>query len=257
VNEDAFGVLAEQGVWFVADGMGGHSGGRVASRVVTEQLSAAVERGEDLVAAIKEAHTALVAAAEQGEGSGQMGSTVVALRSRDDAYQVAWVGDSRAYMWDGSLHQLTRDHSLVQKYLDNGNVSADSVDLNRVRNIITRCLGPANTGLPEVDVVSGDWHAGETILLCSDGLHGELDDQTISELLAGAADEDAQSLAGKLVEAARQAGGSDNITVVLVPSPPGVKTRRSDVWKRLLAATVMAVAAVSLLAMVLYYFLGQ
>jgi len=258
LNEDSYGALASQGLWFVADGMGGHSGGDVASRIVRDEVTAGVSGGKDLVAAIVEAHRSLLAAAERGEGAPQMGSTVVALRSRDSDYQIAWVGDSRAYLWDGALHQLSRDHSLVQEYLDSRKLDAGSVDLSQWNNAITQCLGPANSGTPRVDVVNGDWHGGEKILLCSDGLHGELGDQAIAALLAESASDDDQALTERLVQAACEAGGSDNVTAVLVSAPATAAPRRATGQPgQPLAAIALGAAAACLLALILFYFTNR
>lgn len=256
LNEDTFGARADKGLWFVADGMGGHSGGEVASRIVADHIMEEVDSGKGLVEAIEGAHQSVVDAAGRGEGSQQMGSTVVALRSNGAGYQIAWVGDSRAYLWDGALRQLTRDHSLVQEYLDSRNLDAGAVDLSQWSNVITQCLGPANSGTPRVDVVSGDWHAGEKILLCSDGLHGELDTPAIAELLAGAAQDDDQTLAERLVQAAREAGGADNVTAVLVSAPAHTKPRINSeaAGRQSLAPVMIGVVTALLLALLLYYF---
>jgi protein phosphatase len=255
LNEDTYGALVAERLWFVADGMGGHSGGDVASRIVRDEIIAGVTGGKDLVEAIVEAHLSLQAAAERGEGSRQMGSTVVALRGRDSGYQIAWVGDSRAYLWDGALHQLSRDHSLVQEYLDSRKLDAGSIDLSQWSNAITQCLGPANSGTPRVDEVNGEWHGGEKILLCSDGLHGELGDQEIAALLAESATQDDQSLAERLVQAAREAGGADNVTAVLVSAPANASPGRSAGQAgQPLAAIALGVAAACLVALIIFYF---
>lgn len=214
-NEDAFAVREDLGLWIVADGMGGAAAGDVASAVAVAEIEARVGAGAGLVGAMRAAHEAILAAPGGGRGTAGMGSTAVALEIRSDAWEVAWVGDSRAYLWrDGALRRLTRDHSLVQELVDRGELTEPEARRHPQRNIITRVLGGLGIARPLPDQISGDLRTGDVFLLCTDGLNGELHDAEIKAVLdeAGGPGDAAQ----RLVAAALAAGGRDNITAVVV-----------------------------------------
>jgi len=248
LNEDSVGAYPELNLWFVADGMGGHGGGDVASQVVASCLPNAIRQNKSMTEAIREAHASVEEAAREGRGADHMGSTVVALSTGESGYDIAWVGDSRAYLWDGELHQVTRDHSLVQEYLDSRNLDADAVDLSQWNNVITQCLGPANSGVPRVDTVHGDWHQGDRILLCSDGLYNEVPAPDIASVMKESGRVDDQQIVDRLVSEACKGGGNDNISVIIVSAPDtaGPSDSRADSNKMLRTATVAAVAAICL-----------
>ncbi|MEN8175577.1 MAG: protein phosphatase 2C domain-containing protein [Pseudomonadota bacterium] len=214
-NEDALSVRSELGLWVVADGMGGAAAGEVASALAVEEIVARVARGEGLVEAIQGAHRAILAAPARGRGSVGMGTTVVALRLHPNSYELAWVGDSRAYLFrEGKLRQLSRDHSLVQSMVDRGEITPQEARFHPHRNIITRVLGALESTGVMSERVGGTTHRGDVLLLCTDGLNGEIDDETISAVLSAA--EGPQKAAERLVEAALSAGGQDNITALVV-----------------------------------------
>ncbi len=216
-NEDAFFADAALGLWIVADGMGGHAAGEVASAIAIAEITRAIKQDESLPPAIERAHRAIKAAAEEGKGGWNMGSTVVALKLDGLHYQIAWVGDSRAYAWTGTaLHRLTKDHSYVQMLLDNGLIGEEEIWSHPSRNIISQGLGVGGVDgkTVKVDLVEGDLSSGETLLLCSDGLTGEVDDDAIQSILSEI--EDNAERADNLIAAALAAGGSDNMTVILV-----------------------------------------
>ncbi len=217
LNEDSYYADSELGLWLVADGMGGHRGGKVASTIACETVVEAVRSGMSLREAIQFAHDEVLAAGERGEGAPDMGSTIVALRvqNRRD-YEVAWVGDSRAYLWDGQLRQLSRDHSYVQWLVDRGEISEDQARRHPKSNVITQALGVHGQGI-RVECLNGQLGKGEKILLCSDGLNGEVSDGEISRIMRSDASE--QSLVDRLIEAALQRGGRDNISVLVVSAP--------------------------------------
>jgi len=123
-NEDNFCVLPEIGLWAVADGMGGYKGGQTASRITIEKLTDDARKGIPLSESISNIHHEIIKAAELNPENHGMGSTVVAMKTDGCHYEVAWVGDSRAYLWNGiMLRQLTRDHSYVQSLIDEGVIS--------------------------------------------------------------------------------------------------------------------------------------
>lgn len=212
-NEDAVLCLPELGLWAVADGMGGHECGEVASALALDTLRQSVVAGSSLESSIHAAHQAILAAV-QDEGGRRMGSTVVAVRFVDADYQVAWIGDSRAYRisLDG-IERLTRDHSWVQAMIDAGELSLDEARQHPRRNIVTQCLGQGEQEL-EVGCVQGSLAPGELLLLCSDGLTGELTDEQIQEVCAGAATLD--ELVEELIGLANQLGGKDNISCIVL-----------------------------------------
>lgn len=231
-NEDSHRSDAALGLWLVADGMGGQGGGDVASRIVVTKMVEACRAGLALPAAVEAAHAAVVAAGGRGEGSAQMGSTIVALRSDGLDYEIAWVGDSRAYLWDGELRLLTRDHSVVQERIDHSLISAADRANDPGRGVLTQCLGPANKSTLVIGSLRGRWHRREKILLSSDGLHEEVPETTISAIVSG--DAGLEQSAGELIEAARRAGGPDNITAILVAAPPAAPhPPLSRCWRRL------------------------
>ncbi len=261
LNEDSIGAYPELGLWFVADGMGGHGGGDVASQVVAQCLSDSECRDRAMPEVILAAHAEVEKAAREGRGADHMGSTVVTLTSDDSGYDIAWVGDSRAYLWNGRLHQLTRDHSLVQEYLDSRNLDADAVDLSQWSNVITQCLGPANSGIPRVDTVHGTWKAGDRLLLCSDGLYNEVSAAEISAVMKASDHLDEQQLADQLVAAACEGGGNDNISVIVVSAPetakaPAPHSDGPEPGKKTRMAVVAAIAIAGLL-LLLYFYTGR
>jgi protein phosphatase len=216
-NEDSYCADGEAGLWVVADGMGGHGSGDVASRIVVDYMVEARRKGKTLVESIRDAHNAVIKAAHSGTGSVQMGSTVAALTTRGAEYEIAWVGDSRVYLCGGELTQLTKDHSLVQERLDRQLITVEQVANDPGRGIITQCLGPANTATLEVGHARRTWRRGEKILLCSDGLHEQIPVPAIAAIIASS--QTTEAAVSGLIKAARDAGGQDNITAVLVCAP--------------------------------------
>ncbi|WP_159931175.1 PP2C family serine/threonine-protein phosphatase [Oceanicoccus sp. KOV_DT_Chl] len=218
-NEDCFAVDTASGLGVVADGMGGYACGEVASELVKVTIERATAKGEDLVAAITQAHSAVTAAAAADESKAGMGSTAVAVKFSGLDYHVAWVGDSRAYLWDGEseLKQISRDHSYVESLLSNGAISYEEAINHPNRNLITQAVGVAAEGGLDVGSVRGRLAAGQQLILCSDGLVDEVLDHDIAKLLAAA--EDPEEALNALIRAAVVAGGHDNITVVIVTVP--------------------------------------
>jgi serine/threonine protein phosphatase PrpC len=219
-NEDAFCCLPAQGLWVVADGMGGHEAGEVASAITIDTVARKVRQGKTLAEALQSAHESILSATRKGQGARGMGSTVVALHSNGEEYEIAWVGDSRAYLWTrtgerhGTLEQLTVDHSYVQMLVQSGVITAAEAERHPERNVITQCLGSLELADVKVDTLTRPWQPDQWILLCSDGLTDELDDSQISAILAGNAD--IQSAAEALLRAALASGGRDNTTIALI-----------------------------------------
>ena len=213
-NEDTMVVDEALGFGLVADGMGGYACGEVASEIVKSTLYEAVANQEGLVEAIARAHASIREAVQEDKSKTGMGSTVVAIKFSGSDYEIAWVGDSRAYLWDGELKQISRDHSYVESLVSSGAISIDEAMDHPNKNLITQAVGAAaNDGL-EIGLVQGRLGAGQQILLCSDGLVDEVKDADIAHLLNVA--QPMEQTLEQLVSAALEGGGRDNITVVLM-----------------------------------------
>jgi protein phosphatase len=218
-NEDA--LLAEPPLFAVADGMGGHAAGEVASALTLEQLGALRGRtdltDEDVRAAIAAANEAILSwSADHPETAG-MGTTVTGacLGTIDGASQwfVFNVGDSRVYQFrDGVLTQVTTDHSEVQELVDAGQLTADQAEHYARRNVVTRSLG--SQPAPAPDIFAVPTAEGAAFLICSDGLTNEVDEADIASVLGQV--RDPQHAADTLVQRAVAAGGHDNVSVIVV-----------------------------------------
>ncbi len=218
-NEDA--LLIRDGLFAVADGMGGHVAGEVASATALEQVEDLDGRVyQDADAAIAALRTAVVEAnrtvsqlAEERPEYRGMGTTLTAAMVEGRRLHVAHVGDSRAYLLrDDHLRQLTDDHTLVQHLVDEGQITATEAETHPQRSIITRAIGIGAE--VEVDTITVDLRAGDQLLLCSDGLTGVVEDERIGELLRSG--DPPQAVVDQLVQEANDGGGPDNITVVLL-----------------------------------------
>lgn len=214
-NEDAVHIDPGAGFLVVADGMGGHAAGEVASRIAVDTVAATLADGAaSPVDALVGANRAVEMAARDGRGMPGMGCTLVAGRLVAGLLAVAWVGDSRAYLLrDNHLVRLSHDHSYVQALVDAGRLSASEAEIHPERNVLTRSIGTPSLGADAVDRVSVPVQPGDRVLLCTDGLTGELGEHRIESLLGDRVrDRDAVDA---LIEAALAAGGSDNVTVAL------------------------------------------
>jgi protein phosphatase len=224
-NEDSFLVMPESGLFCVADGLGGHASGEVASRMAVEELAAhfratdsepADRAHEDRVAeAIRIANRSILARARSEPDLSGMGTTLVAgYFTEDGPLVVGHVGDSRAYLFrDGELRRLTEDHSLLQDFIRQSSPSAAEIDAFPHKSVIVRALGMRDD--VAVDLSRVDVRERDVLLLCSDGLFGMLPDEQMAEILR---EEGGEILRANqlLVDAANEAGGSDNVTSVLV-----------------------------------------
>ena len=219
-NEDSFLVNDKVGLWVVADGMGGHEAGEVASAIAVDTVNVAATRGEVLAKSMNLAHHAVLRGSQKGgPGAAGMGCTCVGVKLKGNNYEVAWVGDSRAYLWNGKeLTQISHDHSYVQTLVDLGVINEQEALDHPDRSVLTQCLGSRTLDELEVGDKKGTLKKGESILLCSDGLTGELDDETIAEIIADSSDE--QVAVDRLIIAALEHGGADNVTVIIVSASP-------------------------------------
>jgi len=216
LNEDTYYGDSELGLWLVADGMGGHEYGEVASALAREVIVHEVRAGRSLTEAIVRADEEIILCSKQRGDALPMGTTVVAARIQANRFEVAWVGDSRAYLWRGGhLIQLSHDHSYVQTLVAQGAINATQARSHPHRNVVTQALGVTAPDQLNVETLTGELRPGMQLLLCSDGLTEEVDDQHIAQVLAQQ-ECSAQECVDGLVAAALDGGGSDNITVLLV-----------------------------------------
>ncbi|HEY8608950.1 MAG TPA: protein phosphatase 2C domain-containing protein [Noviherbaspirillum sp.] len=215
VNEDACLEQADRGLWAVADGMGGHTLGDLASRLVVESLNQ-LPPAANLEKFMLDARDRLQTVNRQlrGEAAARgvriIGSTVAALLAHGSRFGCLWAGDSRIYLYrDQRLQRLTRDHSQIEEMKARGNLGDDDVLAHVARNLITRAVGVAD--VLELDERVMELNDGDVFLLCSDGLSNEVSEQELSEVLEDGNCEQATRL---LVDLALQRGGHDNISVV-------------------------------------------
>jgi len=224
-NEDSFLVDAQRGVFLVADGMGGHAAGEIASAIASEAVGAALRQGVDaglgaddlgvvMRECIHQAHMSILNYSATKPETRGMGTTMTALVICDDgAFRVGHIGDSRCYVLrDGELEQVSRDHTLVQREVDEGRLTPMGARRHRLSHVLSRALGADS--LDEPDVYSGTLLPGDLVLLCSDGLTGMLTDRLLRRILSREAE--LHELVADLIVGANERGGRDNITAVLI-----------------------------------------
>jgi serine/threonine protein phosphatase PrpC len=221
-NEDNYMMLAEQGIFIVADGMGGHAAGEVASEMavrITSQLigslrgSSDEEAGERIRNAIRAANDAIFERTLSEHDKRGMGTTATVLVLMPGRYLIGQVGDSRAYLLrDGQLQQVTKDHSYVQEQVDAGLLTPDQARVHPYSNVITRCVGAGIDVAP--DIYFGSLDAGDVLLLASDGLTGMLEDEQIGSIMES--EGGPQVWVDRMVAEANRRGGLDNITAIVI-----------------------------------------
>ena len=246
-NEDSLFVAPP--LFVVADGMGGHAAGEVASELAIQTISdlaPAYPNGPMLGMAVETANQAVYNAAQENERRSGMGTTVTAAMVMGGRLVIAQVGDSRAYLLShGTLQQLTRDHSLMAEMIEAGQLTPAEARVHPKRNFITRALGTSPTVRP--DLYELNVSAGDRLLLCSDGLSGMIDDEAIARILS--AYRDPQTCAKELVAAANDAGGHDNITAVVVDvGGEGEAVDTVEHRRSVITAVVIGLVAVVLIA---------
>lgn len=214
-NEDTYYADADMGLWLVADGMGGHEHGEIASALARDTVVAEIAKGIGLAQAIRLADEEIIRHSNKRAESLPMGTTVAAARLRGNAYEVSWVGDSRVYLWNGELKQVSQDHSYVQELVDQGAITTEQARTHPHRNVVTQALGVTDPQSLRVEVVNGTLASRQQLLICSDGLTEEVPDSHIATILARE-DLSAQECVDHLILAALDGGGSDNITVILI-----------------------------------------
>jgi protein phosphatase len=231
-NEDNFSIIEESGLYIVADGMGGHASGEVASKMAVDSMKEffvatandpertwpyKMDRSKGyeenrLITAIKLANLRIYESAQRDSRQRGMGTTIVTIFAVEDGVYTAHVGDSRVYrLRDGKIEQLTEDHSLLNDYIKMKRLTPEEIANFPHKNVIVRALGMKDT--VKVDTYFEHPKANDTYLLCSDGLSGPVSDPELLEITSTAPD--LKTAATRLIERANQNGGPDNITVVL------------------------------------------
>jgi len=239
-NEDSYCTRPDLGLFVVADGMGGHVAGEVASRVAVETIQTFIAEtagadknrtwpfpfepaisleGNRLKAAFRLANRQIANAIADSADLRGMATTASAVLAGREAACVAHVGDSRVYaMQNGTLRQITHDHSWVEEQVRAGTMSEAAARQHPWRNVVTRALSGGSD--PEIDTIEVAPHTGERFLLCSDGLSGVLNNETIARILGDSA-ASLETICDRLIAAANEAGGPDNITALVLEVSPG------------------------------------
>jgi PPM family protein phosphatase len=234
LNEDSFLVDDQVNLYAVCDGMGGHNAGEVASKLAIDTVLAFIQKsqrekeitwpygldvnlsfdGNRLKTALQLANRTVFQSADKREELTGMGTTAVASLVSGNVLTVGSAGDSRCYLFrDGALRQLTRDDSWVSAAWAEGILSTEEIERHPLRNVITKAIGAKET--IDIDIVEHQFAAGDVALLCSDGLHSMINDEEIQRQLAAGLPS-LQDAAQRLIAAANEAGGKDNVSVVLV-----------------------------------------
>jgi len=221
-NEDNYLMLADRGIFIVADGMGGHAAGEVASEMAVRLISRDLgtvrglpdeEIAERMRQSIRAANAAIYERTLTEHDKRGMGTTATALVLLPNRYLLGHVGDSRAYrLRDGVFEQLTKDHSYVQEQVDAGLLTPEQARVHPYSNVITRCVGANQDVIP--DTYNGDLRPGDVVLLASDGLTGMLEDEHIHKILE--APGGPQEWVDACINDANRRGGLDNITAIIV-----------------------------------------
>lgn len=215
-NEDTYYADPALGLFLVADGMGGHQHGEVASALVRDAIVEQVARGCGLAEAVRGAGERLLRRSTAAPDAPPMGTTVAALRLAGDRYEAAWVGDSRIYLGQqGALRQISHDHSLVQELVAAGQLDPALAERHPQRNVLTQALGVTAIGQLHVGMARGQAEPGSAFVLCSDGLTESLPDAAIARI-ACRSNLAAQECVDQLLLAALEGSADDNITALLV-----------------------------------------
>lgn len=216
-NEDSY--MARDPLFAVADGMGGHRGGEVASKLALDTLKKAADPSAALPEAVKEANRVVFRKAAADRALAGMGTTLTAVLAQGEHLRLAHVGDSRAYLIrDGELQRITKDHTIVERMVEEGRITPEEAEIHPQRSILTRALGVEED--VQIDQATIEARPGDRVLLCSDGLTGMIGEDRILDILAEHGD-DPQAASDALVDAANDAGGVDNITVVVIDVADG------------------------------------
>jgi len=221
-NEDAYGIYPDLSLYIVADGLGGHAGGEVASRIAVEAIKeciASTDNGSlkiknSVITAIKEANIKIILEAGKEKNLHGMGTTVAVVMKGDDTAIVAHVGDSRVYLVRGDvITRITKDHTVVEEYVRLGLLTPQDAFYHPSKHMLSRALGTSND--VDVDITEIQFQAGDTLILCTDGLTNMVSDKEISNIILELSPSP-EKITDELIALANKNGGIDNITVITI-----------------------------------------
>ncbi|MCF6300027.1 MAG: protein phosphatase 2C domain-containing protein, partial [Proteobacteria bacterium] len=214
-NGETYGGDNQNQVFLVADGMGGHDHGEIASAMARDNCLKCIKDGFTLEQSILKANQEIINNSKERGGDLPMGTTIVMLKANENFYEHTWVGDSRIYHYtDQQLTAITSDNSYVQELVDQDLITPEQARSHPHRNVVTQALGVTDNSEITVHGGQGKIKPGDKFLLCSDGLTEEINDQQIEDIIKK--DLHPQEICDQLIIAALKSGGSDNITVLIV-----------------------------------------
>ena len=252
VNEDAIGWDTDRHLWFVADGLGGHAQGQMASGLVKETLLTG-STSDSVEQAVLRAHAAIQDRAHQEGDYAGMASTVVCADVRGTVCRIVWVGDSRAYLYRaGTLRRLTRDHSLIEQLRQLQDLTPEQIRANPDRHRVTQALG-LESPVPSVAIVP--LRPGDRILLCSDGLTDDLEDAAILGILSE--NPLLEQAVDALITGALEHGGQDNVSVIVISYDGRVLWRLRDPATRMTLMWILLGSAALIVGIAVWNFLHK
>lgn len=213
-NEDTYGIDLHNGLFLVADGMGGHDHGEIASALARDHILFAVKNGTPIKKAILDANQEIINSSLEKPGDLPMGTTIAILKIDGNQFNCAWVGDSRIYKYsDNKLTALSSDHSYVQELVDQDLITAEQARSHPHRNVVTQALGVTDNSEITISESKGSIKSNDKFLLCSDGLTEEVDDSNIEKIIQK--NLEPKEIGDQLLIQALENGGSDNITAII------------------------------------------
>lgn len=214
-NEDTYGIDLEHGLFLVADGMGGHDHGEIASALARDHILTSIKEKMSIKQAVLDANQEIINNSLEKPGDLPMGTTIALLQIKDNNYKCAWVGDSRVYKYsEGQLIAISSDHSYVQELVDQELITAAQARSHPHRNVVTQALGVTDNSEIKVALAEGKIKPGDKFLLCSDGLTEEVDDEKIAAIMKKTLSP--KEIGDQLLIKALENGGSDNITTIVL-----------------------------------------
>ena len=213
VNEDNYLIDEDVHLYVVADGVGGLDKGEVASFLACQEISKNIKSGMTLKDSVKQAHRIIVKEIHRNSKSEGMATTIAAVLFDENSYEIAWVGDSRVYIWDKGLKLITRDDSYVELLLENGHISLEELETHPDRNVISQALGIVRKDI-SINYNSGFLGSDQILLLCTDGLYSIANELSMIKVLKQS--KDVEGITHALVKLAVENDGKDNITLVTV-----------------------------------------
>ncbi len=214
-NEDTYGIDLQNGLFLVADGMGGHDHGEIASALARDHILKAVKNGTKIKQAILDANQEIISNSMEKQGDLPMGTTVVLMKVDGKDFECSWVGDSRVYrLRDKTLTPLSSDHSYVQELVDQDLITAEQARSHPHRNVVTQALGVTDNSEISISENKGKIKVNDKYLICSDGLTEEVDDATIEQIMRKQVEP--KEICDQLLIKALENGGSDNITTLVL-----------------------------------------